>query len=131
MLVAVVMALMMFVGQGAADVALPDTPQGKQVAAWLKGFNSGDAKAFEKAQQDTMAPGVLAKRTPEERAQMFQRLKGDFGTMKVTKIVKATAQQIQIIVPAQEAVGTFTFDFEDKAPFRITGLGIDVEGGGA
>lgn len=133
MFAVVMMALTIFVGQAkATGVVLPDTPQGKQVEAWLKAFNSGDEKTFMKAQDDVMVPAVLAKRTPDERAKMFQRLKGDFGTMKVQKVTKATAQQIKILVPTLEGgQGTFTFDFEEKAPFRITGLGIDVEAGGA
>jgi hypothetical protein len=132
MLAAVVIALTMFTGQAkAAGVALPDTPQGKQVEAWLKAFNSGDEKVFMKAQEELMAPAVLARRSPEERAKLFQRLKGDFGTMKLEKVIKATAQQIVIQVPTQDgATGTFTFDFEDKAPFKITGLGVDVQAGG-
>lgn len=132
MFAAVIIALTMFSGQAKAEgVALPDTPQGKHVQAWLKAFNSGDEKTFLKVQDELFAPAVLAKRTPEERAKMYQRLKGDFGTMKVEKVTKATAQQIKIVVPTTEGgEGTFTFDFEEKAPFKITGLGIDVEAGG-
>ena len=130
MFAAVVMALTMLSGQGAA-VALPDTPQGKRVDAWVKAFNSGDEKTFLKAQQDLFSDAVLGKRTPEEQAKMFQRMKGDFGTLQVQKVPKATAQQIKIVAPTKDGgEGTFTFDFEDKAPFKITGLGIDVEAGG-
>lgn len=129
MFAAVMIAATMFAGQAAA---LPDTPQGKAVQAWVKAFNSGDEKAFLKVQDELLAPAVLAKRTPEERAQMFQRMKGDFGTLTIDKVAAATAKQIRLIVPTKDggAIGTFTFDFEDKAPFKITGLGIDVESGG-
>ena len=130
MLAAVVIAMTMFGGQAKA-VALPDTPQGKAVQAWVAAFNSGDEKVFETAQLDLMVPSVLGKRTPEERAKMFQRLKEDFGTMTVEKITKNTAQQIAIQMPTRDGgTGTFTFDFEDKAPFKIVGLGVDVESGG-
>lgn len=130
MFAALVIALTMATGQ-AKGAALPDTPQGKRVAAWLEAFNSGDEKVFTKVQDEQFAPSVLARRTPEERAKMYQRLKGDFGTMKVEKVTKATALQIAIQVPTQDgATGTFTFDFEDKAPFKITGLGVDVQAGG-
>lgn len=126
MLAAVVIAMTMFVGQAAV---LPDTPQGKAVEAWVAAFNSGDEKVFEKAQQDLMVPGVLGKRTPEERAKMFQRLKGDFGTMTVEKVTRNTAQQVAIQVPTRDgATGTLTFDFDDT--FKIVGLGVEVEGGG-
>ena len=132
MFAAVMIVLAVFGGQAkASGAALPDTPQGKHVQAWVAAFNSGDEKTFMRAQDDLFAPAVLAKRSAEERAKMFQRLKGDFGTMTIEKVSKATAQQIQIQVTARDgAIGTFTFDFEDKAPYKISGLGIDVQAGG-
>ena len=97
----------------------------------MKAFNSGDEKTFLTVQDELMSPAVLSKRTPEDRANMFQRMKGDFGTMTIEKVTKATPQQIKIQVPTQDgATGTFTFDFEEKAPFKIIGLGIDVQAGG-
>ena len=132
MIAALLITLTLFTGQAKADsAALPDTPQGKAVQAWIKAFNSGDEKTFLKAQDDLMSSTILGKRTPEERAKMFQRMKGDFGTMKVEKVLTATAQQIRVQVPTQDgATGTFTFDFEEKSPFKIVGIGIDVQGGG-
>ncbi len=118
-------------GQAKTDgPALLDSPQGKHVQAWLTAFNSGDEKTFLKAQEELFAPATLAKRTPEERANMFRRLHGDFGTMKVEKVLSATPQEIRILVPtADGGEGTFTFTFDAKAPFRITGLGVEVQGG--
>lgn len=133
MIAALLLTVTMFAGQAAKAEApmLPDTPQGKAVQTWVKAFNSGDEKTFLKAQEDLMSPTVLGKRSPEERAKLFQRMKGDFGTMKIEKVLKATAQQIKIQVPTQDgATGTFTFDFEEKAPFKIVGIGIDVQSGG-
>lgn len=133
MIAALLLTVTMFTGQAAKAEApmLPDTPQGKAVQTWVKAFNSGDEKTFLKAQEDLMSPTVLGKRSPEERAKLFQRMKGDFGTMKIEKVLKATAQQIKIQVPTQDgATGTFTFDFEEKAPFKIVGIGIDVQSGG-
>jgi hypothetical protein len=132
MIAALMIAFTVFTGQAKADaVVLPDTPQGKAVQAWVKAFNSGDEKTFLTVQDELMSPAVLSKRTPEDRANMFQRMKGDFGTMTIEKVTKATPQQIKIQVPTQDgATGTFTFDFEEKAPFKIIGLGIDVQAGG-
>ena len=90
MIAALIMAFTVFMGQAKTDgVVLPDTPQGKAVQAWVKAFNSGDEKAFLRVQDELMSPAVLTKRTPEDRAKMFQRMKGDFGTMKIEKVVKA------------------------------------------
>ena len=109
--------------------ALPDTPQGKRVQAWIAAFNSGDEKAFLAAQRTHMTKAVLDKRPEAERGKMFQRLRGDFGSMQVGKVLKATATEIQLTAPARDGgTGTFTFQFEESAPHLIAGILIDVEG---
>src|SRR5262245_17876636 len=128
--VALFMTLTLASLQDARGATLPDTPQGKHVQAFINAFNSGDEKAFLAAQEKIMAKSVLEKRTAKERADLYQRMKGDFGTFKVEQVTKATAKQIQVIIPAQDGgVGTFTFDFEEKPPYLISQLGIDVKGG--
>jgi len=109
-------------------VALPDTPQGRQVDAYIKAFNTGDEKIFLAANEKTMTPDLLAKRPADERAKLFQRLRGDSATIKIARMVKATPAQIVFVAPLKDGnEGTFTYDFEEKAPFRISRLAIDVE----
>ena len=50
--------------------------------AYIKAFNTGDEKLFLAANEKTMTPELLAKRPAEERAKLFQRLRGDFATIK-------------------------------------------------
>ena len=107
---------------------LPDTPQGRQVNAYIKAFNTGDEKTFLAASEATMTPDLLAKRPAEERARLFQRLRGDFATITIARMVKATPAQIVFVALLKDGnEGTFTYDFEEKAPFRISRLAIDVE----
>ena len=109
-------------------VTLPDTPQGRQVDAYIKAFNTGDEKTFLAANETTLAPDLLAKRPAEERARLFQRLRGDFATIKIARMVKATPAQIVFVALLKDGnEGTFTYEFEEKAPFRISRLAIDVE----
>jgi len=109
-------------------VTLPDTPQGRQVDAYIKAFNTGDEKTFLAANETTMAPDLLAKRPAEERARLFQRLRGDFATIKIARMVKTTPAQIVFVALLKDGnEGTFTYEFEEKAPFRISRLAIDVE----
>ena len=90
-------------------VALPDTPQGRQVEAYIKGFNSGDEKAFLAANEKTMTPELLAKRPAEERAKLFQRMRSDFAAIKVARLVKATPAQIVFVALLKDGnEGTFT-----------------------
>jgi hypothetical protein len=109
-----------------APKALPDTPQGKQVKAFIEAFNSGDEKTFLKAQEELMASDTLARRPAADRAKMFNRMKGDFGTLTV-KRAAATADQIRVVVPDKDGnEAIFSFDFEPKAPYKIRGLGVDL-----
>ena len=96
--------------------------------AYIKAFNTGDEKTFLAANEKTMTPELLAKRPAEERAKLFQRMRGDFATIKIARLVKATPAQIVFVALLKDGnEGTFTYAFEEKAPFRISGLTIDVE----
>ena len=65
-----------------------------------------------------------------ERAKMFQRLKGDFGTLKVKKVGKASDEGIILLIPDKEGIeATFTFRFTPSAPYKINGIGVDIEKG--
>ena len=61
-----------------AAQTLPDTAQGKRVQAYLDAFNAGDEAAFLATMKDLVDPKLIAKRTYDERKQMFQRMRGDF-----------------------------------------------------
>jgi hypothetical protein len=127
----ILLAVVLALAAQAKPAALPDTSQGRHVEAWLAAFNSGDEKAFLAAQRTHMARRVLEKRPEGERVKMYQRLRGDFGVMKIEKVVKAGAEQIRFTARTKDGgLGTLTFDFEDQAPFLIVGIGIDVEGPG-
>jgi hypothetical protein len=109
-------------------VMLPDTPQGRQVDAYIRAFNTGDEKTFLAANEQTMSPELLARRPGEERAKLFQRLRGDFATITIVRLIKSTPTQIAFVALLKDGnEGTFTYDFEEKAPFRISRLAIDVE----
>jgi hypothetical protein len=126
----VLVASLLLIQDTAKGVALPDTPQGKVVQAYVDAFNSGDEKKFMAWFETNVSPGMLAKRSAEERAKMFQRMKGDFGKLVATKVLKSTARQIQVVFPTAdgEAQGTFTFDFEEQAP-KVAGINVDVRSG--
>jgi len=126
-------AMMMFVAvQSPASKApaLPDTPQGKHLRAFIDGFNSGDEKTFLAAAEAHTAPDPNKKNPPDQQSKMFNRMKSDFGTFTIEKVVSASAEQIVVVFPLLDGGrGTFTFHFEKEAPFRITGVEVDVRGG--
>jgi hypothetical protein len=121
-------------GQTAASkaVTLPDTPQGRHVQAYVDAFNSGDEAAFVKVHTEHMIPDVTQKRSAEQMGNMFKRMRGDFGTLRVEQVLGVTATQMQIVVPTKDgARGTFTFSFESAKPYRISGIDVNVGPGGA
>ena len=128
MFTTVMVALMLWVPQAGKPVAVPDTPQGKHVKAYLEAFNSGDEKKYLAMIEEHFDPSAVKGRPVEERAKMFQRLKGDFGTFKVTKVTKDSEEEISLMVPNKEGIGaTLTFRFGTASPFKINGIGIDLE----
>ena len=109
-----------------APKTLPDTPQGKQVKAFIEAFNTGDERKFLAAQETLMAADTLAKRPAADRAKMFNRMKGDFGTLTV-KRVAAAPDKIRVVVPDKDGnEAIFSFELETKAPFKIKGIGVDI-----
>lgn len=68
--------------------------------------------------------------TTDQRAKMFQRLKADFGTFKVAKVTKASAEAISLLIPNKEGIeATLNFRFAAAAPFKVNGIGVDIERG--
>jgi hypothetical protein len=131
MLAPALFALALFVPQAGKPVALPDTPQGRHVQAYIDAFNTGDEKQFLAMTERHFEPALLKRRPEPERAKMFQRMRGDFAAMKVSKVLKASAEEIKLAIPAEEgALATFSFSFESTAPFRITGLSVEIDNGG-
>jgi hypothetical protein len=109
-----------------APKAIPETPQGKQVKAFIAAFNTGDEKKFLAAEEELMATDILAKRPAADRARMFNRMKGDFGTLTV-KRVAAAGDRIRVVVPDKEGnEAIFSFELEPKAPHKIKGIGVDI-----
>ena len=109
-----------------APKTLPDTPQGRHVKAYIEAFNSGDEKTFLAAQETLMSSDTLARRPATDRAKMFNRMKGDFGTLTV-KRVAATPGQIRLVAPDKDGnEAIFSFDFEAKPPYKIKGIGVDI-----
>ena len=109
-----------------APKTVPDTPQGRHVKAFIQAFNAGDEQAFLKTQESVMTSETLAKRPATDRAKMFNRMKGDFGTLTVTRVA-ATPDRIRMVVPDKDGnEAIFSFEFESKAPYKIKSIGVDI-----
>ena len=109
-----------------APAALPDTPQAKRVKAYVDAFNAGDEAKFLKTQEEIMSADALGKRPADQRAKMYNRLRGDFGPMKILRVA-ASPEQIRVVIPDKEGnEAIFSFDFETAPPYKIKSIGIDI-----
>jgi hypothetical protein len=109
-----------------APTTLPDTPQGKHVKAYIDAFNSGDEQKFLSAQEALMSADTLARRPAADRAKMFSRMKGDFGTLTV-KRAASTPEKIRVVMADKDGNDAiFSFDFETRAPYKIKGIAVDI-----
>ena len=128
-MIAALLTLVLLTPQ-ASSVPLPDTPQGKRVATYIQVFNAGDEKGFMAMQEAQINPDVLKKRSAEERSEMFKRLRNDFGTLKVAKVLKASANEIVLLVPNTDGIeATFTFSFDAAPPHYISGIAVEIDRG--
>ncbi len=129
-MIAALLTLILLTPQSTGTVALPDTPQGKRVSAYLQAFNAGDEKGFMAMQDAQVKSELLQKRTSAERSAMFKRMKGDFGTLTVARVVKASDTEIVLLVPNKEGIeATFTFRFDTAAPHQIAGIAVEIDRG--
>lgn len=106
-------------------VALPDTPRGRVVAAYLAALNAGDeaaATAFfqSRAADEPQAP-PLAK-----RLETMHRLHRDLGPVVVVR-VEETADGLRVTVRGRQGVrASLTFRLDAAEPVRFHGLGVEV-----
>lgn len=118
--IAIVSSVLLLVAQPTAT--LPATPQGKHVEAFVAALNTSEA-AFIKFIESQSIP----KRTPDQQKTMYARMKKDFGTFKIASVLSASPERITVAVAHPEGLAaTFSFLFEKVAPFRITGLEVEV-----
>ncbi len=48
----------------------------------------------------------------------------------MSKVLKASAEEIRLAIPDKEGTqATFLFNFEPAAPFRIAGMGVEIDKG--
>jgi hypothetical protein len=105
--------------------ALPDSPQGLVVQAYLNAFNQGTAADVEKVLEMHATADAMKRRTKEERAETFAQAKKNFGTLTIDRIVSATAEAIVLAIRRLDGIETqWTFTFEPGEPVRLAGLAV-------
>lgn len=89
------------VAQTRSNVALPDTPAGKQLKAWLAVFDSGNDQAFKRFISDNYSKALLAQNDADYRADRAARTYLDTQGFEIREVEKNTAEEIVVIAQAR------------------------------
>ncbi len=109
-----------------ATPALPDTPAGRRVEAFLAAFSSGDASQLERFFVASTNPQAAATRPPAQRALRLQGVRQELGSVKLRKVEMQSPDAITVFVEGGRgqllAVG---FRFEPGPERWLGSLTID------
>jgi CubicO group peptidase (beta-lactamase class C family) len=101
----------------------------ERIQAVVAAIESGDAETFEAAAHAHFTPETLARRTPADRRQMVERLKGDFGRIKVGAIDRFRDGRVMLTLNGSTGLtGTLELVLDPANGDRISRLGIQVGG---
>ncbi len=130
-LISCALALGIVASVSAADqtpqIQIPDTPQGKRVAAYVEAFRLGDEAKMKSWVHDNFADAIQQKRTPEERLATYRRMRQNFGDLDVQSV---SSKENTVVLAVNNKAGEpfrFTFLFEPTAPYKVTGLKVEDE----
>ena len=107
-----------------------DVPAGmgkQRVDAFFTALASGDPVAFEAMAKAHYMPELLARRTPADRKQMVERIRGDFGQLTLGRIEKRRDGPVTLEVRGATGMqGTIEITLEAPPTERITRVAIEV-----
>jgi CubicO group peptidase (beta-lactamase class C family) len=111
--------------KGRADVMAGAGRQ--RIDAFFKALSGGDADAFEAMAREHFQPEMLARRTPADRRQMVERLRGDFGPMTLERVERRPDGTATLAVRGATGLrGTIELTLEPPPAERIVRIGIEV-----
>ncbi len=104
--------------------ALPNTPAGKQAAAWLHAYNSGETEVVRRFIAEHYAN--TGKITPARRLEAISQVYGDNGRLELVRVEKSSDYEVVAVVrsPASGSWLRISFTVEADAPHRITKEGV-------
>jgi D-alanyl-D-alanine carboxypeptidase len=110
----------------------PDTVIRGRVRALFEALSGGSAERFEAMAQEAFAPEMLARRSPQERRELFERIREDFGAMTLGDVRAVNGETVELTVKgASGLLGSIELAFEAVAPYRIASMAMRVEAGGS
>jgi CubicO group peptidase (beta-lactamase class C family) len=125
-----VILLVALAGGVAAAQQAGDLPVKARIDAFFQALASGDAAKYEAMAREHFGPDFLARRTPEERKQMVERVRADFGTLSLGGVQVRNGTATLQIRGTTGLEGRCELTFEAATASRITRVAIMVGGPG-
>lgn len=102
-------------GAGVAQgTSLPETPQGRLVAAFFSAANAPDEEALFRFQEANFSEAALKRRSAQERRNMIRQLRTDAGQLRLREVRSASPTRIVVAATGSGAPGlvlSITFSF--------------------
>ena len=116
-------------GHGPLTVpALIHTPERAAIAEYLMLFNTGDEARMRTFYETRVVPNP--DRTMAQRMEVYQRLKGQLGTLAIASAAEVDGGRIEVRTTSTAGPpATLIFALEPKAPHRLTGITFQIGGG--
>jgi len=108
------------------STVLPDTPQGKLVAAYIKAFNSGDEKVMKEFFVSNVSASALAQRPLDKRLEVYREMRGNMGALDVKRLLASGSEEVTVL--AQTKLNEWrklTFFFEPGASVNLAGIRVE------
>lgn len=115
----------------AIAVAAYASPPGEARArAIVEALSTGNATTYETAAQQHFVPAMLARRTPEQRAEMVKSVHEEFGALQI-ETIDAAAEGLTIVARGKGGKKIrFVFAFDGTPAAKIKSLSIEAVGPG-
>ena len=90
----------------------------KNMDAFMKAFNTGDAAQFETMAKTVFTADYLKKQTAEERKKTYTKMWADFGTIQITQVERRGMDApLQVFVKGSVASGVLWIALDDASKF--------------
>jgi len=106
--------------------ALSKTENGKRILGYFTAFNSGDEQKLKAFFLENLTAESLKQRPVEPRLEFHRRVRNDYQTLEIKKIVSADATEIKLYAQGKNGGWIeYTFLFEKDAPGKMLGWQIE------
>lgn len=96
-----------------------------RATAMIAALSTGDAATYERAAQENFSKPLLARRTPEARAQLVAQIHADLGALKIETIDWREAT-LEVLVAGKGSKARFDFTFEPSPEQLIATVGVEL-----